>query len=133
MTTVRPIGAACGWEFQPTILLPPAAVNDVRTKPEIAHLPLATRITQAERIKSRAKGEGKDTNKDFSNNNSEPSTMKSAFLTAISLLAAAVHCIVVEPESRATDGYVQLPSGTASFTFYSGCDRPGKHRELHST
>ncbi|KAH9072354.1 endoglucanase V-like protein [Lactarius deliciosus] len=51
--------------------------------------------------------------------------MKSAFiLTAISLLATAVHGRVVELEPRATDGYIQNPSGTASFTFYSGCSPP---------
>ncbi|KAH9031326.1 endoglucanase V-like protein [Lactarius pseudohatsudake] len=45
--------------------------------------------------------------------------MKSAsILTAISLLATAVHC----PEP--TGGYIQNPSGTASFTFYSGCSPP---------
>ncbi|KAH9024601.1 endoglucanase V-like protein [Lactarius hengduanensis] len=51
--------------------------------------------------------------------------MKSAFiLTAISLLATAVHGSVVELEPRATGGYIQNPSGTASFTFYSGCSPP---------
>ncbi|KAH9021104.1 endoglucanase V-like protein [Lactarius deliciosus] len=51
--------------------------------------------------------------------------MKSAFLlTAISLLATNVCGSVVELEPRATGGYVQNPSGTASFTFYSGCSSP---------
>ena len=53
--------------------------------------------------------------------------MKSALiLTAISLLTAAVRGSVVELELRAADGYVQNPSGTASFTSYSGCSSPGK-------
>ncbi|KAH9015924.1 endoglucanase V-like protein [Lactarius pseudohatsudake] len=48
--------------------------------------------------------------------------MKSTLiLTAISLLAAAAHGSVVELGSRQTDGYVQNPSGTASFTFNKGC------------
>ncbi|KAH9168566.1 endoglucanase V-like protein [Lactarius sanguifluus] len=52
--------------------------------------------------------------------------MKSTLiLTATSLLAAAVvHGSVVELGSRATDGYVQNPSGTASFTFNAGCATP---------
>ena len=87
----------------------------------------------------RANGwEEKDTNKDCSDNNSisnqTTSAMKSALiLTAISLLTAAVRGSVVELETRATGGYVQNPSGTASFTFYSGCSSPGKQREAHTT
>ncbi|KAH9056732.1 endoglucanase V-like protein [Lactarius vividus] len=51
--------------------------------------------------------------------------MKSALiLTATSLLAVAVYGSVVELESRATDGYVQNPSGTASFTWHKGCAAP---------
>ncbi|KAI9464419.1 endoglucanase V-like protein [Lactarius psammicola] len=50
--------------------------------------------------------------------------MKSTLiLTAISLLATAVRGSVVELEPR-DGGYVQNPSGTASFTFYSGCSAP---------
>ncbi|KAH9032426.1 hypothetical protein EDB85DRAFT_2145547 [Lactarius pseudohatsudake] len=51
--------------------------------------------------------------------------MKFSFiLTAISLLATAVHGSVVELEPRATGGYIQNPSGTASFTSYSNCSSP---------
>ncbi|KAH9034999.1 endoglucanase V-like protein [Lactarius pseudohatsudake] len=51
--------------------------------------------------------------------------MKSTLiLTATSLLAAAVQGSVVELESRATDGYVQNPLGTASFTFSASCATP---------
>ncbi|KAF8261639.1 endoglucanase V-like protein [Lactarius quietus] len=51
--------------------------------------------------------------------------MKSASIfIIISLLAAAVRGSVLEVERRATDGYVQNPSGTASFTYYSGCGSP---------
>ena len=60
--------------------------------------------------------------------------MKSTLiLAAISLLSGAVHGSVVELETRATGGYVQNPSGTASFTSYSGCGTPGKQRESLST
>ena len=60
--------------------------------------------------------------------------MKSASaLTVISLLAAAVRGSVVELDLRATDGYVQNPSGTASFTYYAGCGSPGKQCELGHT
>jgi hypothetical protein len=56
--------------------------------------------------------------------------MKSAFIltTFVSLLASAVRGSPSpsELELRATDGYVQEPSGTASFTFYYGCGSPGK-------
>jgi hypothetical protein len=60
--------------------------------------------------------------------------MKSVLvLTAISLLTAAVHGSVVEPQPRDGDGgYVQNFAGTASFTSYSGCGQPGKQRESHS-
>ncbi|KAI9464418.1 endoglucanase V-like protein [Lactarius psammicola] len=52
--------------------------------------------------------------------------MKSALiLTAIiSLLSATVRGGVVELEHRATGGYVQNPSGTASFTFTKSCSAP---------
>ena len=60
--------------------------------------------------------------------------MKSAsVLTVISLLAAAVRGSVVDLDLRATDGYVQNPSGTASFTYYAGCGSPGKQCELRYT
>ncbi|KAI9433571.1 endoglucanase V-like protein [Lactarius indigo] len=51
--------------------------------------------------------------------------MKSALiLTATSLLAVVVHVSAGELESRATGGYVQNPSGTASFTYTSNCGHP---------
>ena len=54
--------------------------------------------------------------------------MKSALIltTAIALLVTDVRGDAVELGVRATDGYVQNPSGTASFTYYSGCSSPGK-------
>ncbi|KAN0129831.1 endoglucanase V-like protein [Lactarius tabidus] len=54
--------------------------------------------------------------------------MKSALIltTVFSLLASAVRGSPSPAELglRATDGYVQEPNGTASFTFYSGCQSP---------
>lgn len=38
-------------------------------------------------------------------------------------LAATVHGVVLE--ERATGGYVQSASGSASFTQYTGCGSPG--------
>ncbi|KAI0738628.1 endoglucanase V-like protein [Daedaleopsis nitida] len=38
-------------------------------------------------------------------------------------VATLATCVSV-PEKRATGGYVQNPSGTASFTHYSGCSQP---------
>ena len=48
-------------------------------------------------------------------------TMKTLLLLP-SLLAA----VIAHPNRRATDGYVQNSSGTASFTMYSGCGSPGE-------
>jgi len=81
------------------------------------------------------KGESKkDTNSNNNIPNNPPSAMKSTLiLTAISLLVAAVHGCATEGATKAADGYVQNPSGTASFTQYSGCGTPGKQRESHST
>ena len=61
--------------------------------------------------------------------------MKSALiLTAIiSLLTTAVHGSVLGLEPRATGGYVQNPSGSASFTSSPGCSSPGEQHESHST
>jgi hypothetical protein len=61
--------------------------------------------------------------------------MKSAliFTTVITCLVAAVRGSVDELGVRATGGYVQNPSGTASFTYYSGCSSPGKKRESRCT
>ena len=63
--------------------------------------------------------------------------MKSALIltTVISLLASAVRGSPSPAELglRGTNGYVQNPSGTASFTYYYGCGNPGKHHEPRST
>ncbi|KAG6910209.1 hypothetical protein DXG01_012344 [Tephrocybe rancida] len=45
---------------------------------------------------------------------------KSLILLALGATSASA----VALESRATGGYVQNPSGSASFTFYSGCSSP---------
>ena len=52
--------------------------------------------------------------------------MKSVLILISSfLLAGTVHgSALLKP--RANDGYVQNPSGSASFTCYSGCSAPGK-------
>ena len=42
----------------------------------------------------------------------------------LSCISAAIGGIV---EKRASGGYVQNVSGTASFTMYSGCNSPGKY------
>jgi hypothetical protein len=60
--------------------------------------------------------------------------MKSAFIltTAISLLASAVRgspSPAAELGLRGTDGYVQKIKGSASFTWYTGCQQPGKQCE----
>lgn len=49
--------------------------------------------------------------------------MKASTFTILAASVAAAAAAVVEP--RATGGYVQNPSGTASFTHYSGCGSPG--------
>jgi hypothetical protein len=52
--------------------------------------------------------------------------MKSVLVLISSfLLAGAVHGSTLL-ESRTQGDYVQNPTGTASFTFYSGCGSPGK-------
>ena len=46
------------------------------------------------------------------------------------LAAIALACIALANpllENRATGGYVQQPSGQASFTNYNGCGSPGMH------
>ncbi|KZT25267.1 glycoside hydrolase family 45 protein [Neolentinus lepideus HHB14362 ss-1] len=45
-----------------------------------------------------------------------------AFLTAAGYIAVGVHASVLE--QQATGGYVQNPSGSTSFTMYSGCSSP---------
>ena len=50
--------------------------------------------------------------------------MKLVILSALlSSIATATPAIVVERGE--TGGYIQLPSGSASFTQYSGCSTPG--------
>ena len=44
-------------------------------------------------------------------------------LVALSLTSIATAASV---SPRATGGYVQNPSGQASFTMYTGCGQPGK-------
>ena len=39
-------------------------------------------------------------------------------------IATIAGCVSV-PDKRASGGYVQNPSGGASFTHYSGCGQPG--------
>lgn len=41
-------------------------------------------------------------------------------------VATAASCLTTV-DKRATGGYVQNPSGSASFTHYSGCGQPGAH------
>ncbi|KAI0085190.1 endoglucanase V-like protein [Irpex rosettiformis] len=49
----------------------------------------------------------------------------SRFSTLFSFLAiASLASALTVPEKRATGGYVQQASGTASFTYYSGCGSP---------
>jgi len=45
-------------------------------------------------------------------------------LSAIALLAVAVQASTIDLEKRQSGGYVQNPSGSASFTYYSGCGSP---------
>jgi hypothetical protein len=49
--------------------------------------------------------------------------MKLRILSAVLSSFAIATAIVIE--KRAEGGYVQLPSGSASFTVYSGCSAPG--------
>ena len=48
----------------------------------------------------------------------------STFLCLFSI--ASVASALTVGEKRATGGYIQNPSGQASFTMYSGCGSPGK-------
>lgn len=43
------------------------------------------------------------------------------------IAVASVSSALTVTEKRATGGYVQNPSGQASFTHYSGCNQPGTH------
>ncbi|KAG6891244.1 hypothetical protein C0995_008496 [Termitomyces sp. Mi166 len=45
-------------------------------------------------------------------------------LSLILLALGATTASAIALENRATGGYVQNPSGQASFTFYSGCSAP---------
>ena len=44
-------------------------------------------------------------------------------------VATLASCLSVT-DKRATGGYVQNPSGTASFTQYTGCNQPGRPRPM---
>ena len=44
----------------------------------------------------------------------------------LTLLAVSTASALPELTQRATGGYVQNPSGSASFTVYSGCGAPGE-------
>ena len=55
-----------------------------------------------------------------------PSQMLKAFVTILVFSLAAAHAMAVNVTTkRAAGGYVQNPSGSASFTMFSGCNRPG--------
>jgi hypothetical protein len=54
--------------------------------------------------------------------------ISSAFLSSVATAVAMAHC-----KKRGDGGYVQLASGNASFTTYSGCGTPGTviiHRQV---
>ncbi|KAI0319979.1 endoglucanase V-like protein [Amylostereum chailletii] len=51
--------------------------------------------------------------------------MKVALPALLSLHNLAIVASATTLETRATGGYVQNPSGTASFTYYSGCNQAG--------
>ena len=64
------------------------------------------------------------TSKSPQTNTFQTSTM--AKLSFCLLLAAAVGAVsAMTVDKRATGGYIQNPSGGASFTMYSGCGSPG--------
>jgi len=53
-------------------------------------------------------------------------TQKMQWLTISTLVSVfALSAQAASLEKRATGGYVQNPSGSASFTMYSGCSAPG--------
>lgn len=47
-----------------------------------------------------------------------------------SVVVASFASGITVPEKRVTGGYVQNASGTASFTYYSGCGSPGTYSSL---
>ncbi|KAI0035344.1 endoglucanase V-like protein [Vararia minispora EC-137] len=49
--------------------------------------------------------------------------LPSALVTLVCVVSA--HAAALDLGPRATGGYVQNPSGSASFTYYSGCQQPG--------
>ena len=56
--------------------------------------------------------------------------MKLVILVALLSSITTAAAIVVESQ-RATGGYIQLPSGSASFTQYGGCSSPGTFALRH--
>jgi hypothetical protein len=46
--------------------------------------------------------------------------------SVFTLLSGLLAANAVALEERAMDGYIQRPSGFASFTVYSGCGSPGR-------
>ena len=53
------------------------------------------------------------------------------FLTALSAVTVAiVRSRALRLEPRTNGDYVQMGQGNATFTVYTGCSTPGKHRKL---
>lgn len=46
-------------------------------------------------------------------------------IISLAILARLVAANPITLEDRAVGGYIQNPSGSASFTMYSGCGAPG--------
>lgn len=58
--------------------------------------------------------------------------MKFTLSVSFVALCATVNAVSPDLHNRATDGYVQNPSGSASFTQYTGCSQPGNlYNPLH--
>ena len=58
--------------------------------------------------------------------------MKSVFiLTVLSVVTAVVRGSALGLEHRTQGGYLQKGHGNATFTVYSGCSTPGKHRKSY--
>ena len=59
------------------------------------------------------------------------SAMKSVFfLLALSVVTAVVRGSTLGLEHRTQGGYLQKGRANATFTVYTGCSTPGKHRKL---
>jgi hypothetical protein len=61
-----------------------------------------------------------------------PHIFLAMFLAKVSSLLAlfAAGAFAARPEPRASGGYVQNTSGSASFTMYTGCGSPGEQTIL---